>query len=106
MFGLKFDKRSGKTSNRCWCKCCVNEYRSKNKEKIAAYGREYASKNKEKLKIYRAKNKEKIAARNRECCKNMTDRYIIELFKMTADQVPHELIEAKRAQLKLYRATK
>ena len=93
-------------------------YRDKNKKKASMARKEYYVNRSEKQKdadkardrirskIYYHKNKKLMKYKRSILIKKMTDSYVrISLFLLKAD-CPHELIELKRQQLKLYRATK
>ena len=95
-------------------------YREANKEKIAAQKKAYYEANKEKLaeynkthnKTYREANKEKIAAKNKAWYytnkEKLSDVYvkfmISRQFNLPNELIPDELIELKRATVKLKRA--
>lgn len=48
------------------CKSCVNAYKEKNKEKLAAYKTEYNKNNRHKRKEYHEANKERVLAQQKE----------------------------------------
>jgi len=94
------------------------EYYLKNKENLRKKSREYNSKNKEKInkyfKEYRSKNKEnckkivkKYKKKQRE---QLEDGYIVQLITqntgLTTADIPSELIEAKRLEIKIKRIIK
>lgn len=111
-------KSSGYRSN---CKCCDKSYISDNKDKRKAYyeankdkikacNKAYHEANKYKINykkmVYRDANKDKIKAYNRANVKQLRDGYIAQQFRIPRADCPPELIELKRAQLKLIRAIK
>ena len=103
-FGLNKNGRYG-VGNRC--KDCnliyFKEYYLKNKEKINKYFKEYRSKNKENCKKIVKKYKKK----QRE---QLEDGYIVQLITqntgLTTADIPSELIEAKRLEIKIKRIIK
>ena len=89
-------------------------YREQNKEKISERGRVYREQNKDKLKayyeqnkdklkVYREQNKEKMRAFNKERVEKLHDGYIAFILGIHLQECPPELIELKRAHLKLIR---
>ena len=90
------------------------EYHLKNKEKINKYDREYYSKNKEKIaerqREYKLKNREKVRKKSREQRKQLADVYVANLITQRTDltiaDIPSDLIEAKRLEIKIKRIIK
>lgn len=93
-------------------------WREANKEKLAAQRKAWGDANKEKLaacrKAWGDANKEKQAAQKRACERaaidKMSDRYVTRVLirdgTLTSGQVTPQLIELKRLQLQIHRATK
>lgn len=87
------------------------EYVARNHEEHNKRNRNWAAANREKVKEinnkYKAKNRQKEAARSREYRARLEDGYvIIKIIRdttLTRSDVPPELLEAKRLQLKLKR---
>ena len=99
--------KSGKYGVRSDCKLCrriyAKEYYSKNKENLNKYRREYHIKNKENInKIGMIYNKKQI--------EQLGDPYITRLITQRTDltkaDIPSELIEAKRLEIKIKRIIK
>jgi hypothetical protein len=86
-------------------------YRKENKEKIRSYKKIYHKENSEKCrdlyKRWRDKNPDKSAAKSKMCRDKLHDFYVIDKIKrgtgLTASEIPQELIELKRIQLKITR---
>ncbi len=115
-----------------WCKKCKKEYRAiyheKNKERISQTNKKYKEKNKERIsqtnKKYKEKNKEKekryiqkyteenkeaLILKDRKRIEMMSNYYIVKTLRQQGipkDQIAPELIELKRAILKVKRAIK
>lgn len=100
---------------------CVKRYRTKNKEKISEQGREYYKNNKEKIDRRRAEyrlmaDRKEVKKRadnkhNKKRVAELSDIYIKnQIVKLgtinTFKEIPQELIDLKRQQLKLHRAIK
>jgi len=82
---------------------------AKNRDKINKYQRDWYIANKsnakERNKRWVNKNKDiKSYLKVDTQCLNLTDAYIAHALRIPVDDCPAELIEAKRAQLKLHRA--
>jgi len=86
------------------------EYRLKNAERIREQKREYRLKNAERIreydKKYSSENIEKIRKREKKNNYNLTNKYIASLLRISIKDVPKELLEAKRAQIKIHRLLK
>ena len=91
------------------------EYCLANKDKIAEYNREYNLANKDKVaecnKEYNLANKDKIAEYNREYNLALSDNYVLSCIKKSTEfppnaEIPAELIEAKRLDIKIKRLLK
>lgn len=80
------------------------------KAAIAAYHREYREKNKEKVSeitaSYRNRNRDRVNARCERVRRDMTSSYVARIMGMSVRDLPGELIEAKRIQLKIKRYLK
>ena len=77
----------------------ARDYRLNNKDKYIAYSLKYKKANREKIRI-RGKIK------NGYDRFNLADWYVLNVLKIKKEDSNNLLIELKRAQLKLYRATK
>lgn len=92
----------------------VKAYKDANKDKIKAYMNVYIKKNKDKTKTkhkkYYKANRDKIKERQKKIYNynsdNLSDGYISHRLAIPISSCPPELIELKRAQLKLIRAIK
>ena len=100
-----------------WCKKCKKEYRAiyheKNKERRSQTNKKYKEKNKERIsqtnKKYKEKNKEALILKDRKRIEMMSNYYIVKTLRQQGipkDQIAPELIELKRAILKVKRAIK
>lgn len=78
-------------------------YRETNKDKLKAQRKLYNEANKHKIKAYINNNKDKIREYNKKISKNLTDTYVAGILGIPTHDCPKELIELKRAQLKLRR---
>ena len=89
----------------------AREYRTENRDKIAERQRQYRAENLDKRaelhRQYRAENRDKIAERKRQHRAALPDAYVAQEIKrgtaLTRADIPPELLEAKRLQLKLKR---
>ena len=88
----------------------VKAYRESNKDNKKAYDKAYYEANKYKVKAYRESNKDNIKASNKAYKKvnkdNLTNQYVAHAMRLPIADIPPELIELKRAQLKLHRLIK
>ncbi len=83
----------------------VKAYESKNKEKIKSRNDKWRQLNPVKLKYYYEKYRERNKEKDREYIKDLHDIYIRKCIDLQSKDISNELIELKRTQLKLYRAT-
>ncbi len=100
------------------------EYRKLNPDKISETGRKYYDNNKNRIKlkqktyyenntekalsiskIYYKNNEDKIKTEAKARCENLTDSIVRNRLGLIKEDCPQIFIEAKRAQLKLFRAT-
>lgn len=100
------------------CKGCRKAYRKANAGKIAEYNKTYQKANADKIaeyhktyqKAYEKANADKIRERKKAylkaCVDNLTSRYIASKIGLPISDIPPELIELKRTQLKLHRLIK
>ena len=70
------------------------------------YYQEHKKERKEYHKNHRQKNKERFEKQRKEDALKLTDKYLINLLKSNIKNAPQELIELKRVQIKLLRATR
>lgn len=103
------NKEKIKEREKKYCLKNKEKIKEKNKERylknIEAY-KESRSKNKEKRKEYLLKNKDKFTKVNKKYRDSLCDAYIAGLLHIPVKECPTELIELKRAQIKLIRITK
>jgi len=104
--------------NQSWCKMCVVEYnkkyREENKEMNAEHQKKYREENKEMLaerqKKYYEENKEVIAGYSKKRNELLPDLFVkarIKIqYKCDNEDITPEMIEIKRAQIKLKRMIK
>lgn len=96
------------------CKSYQDEYRRRNHEKLLDDKKRYYLNNSDKIIKYQAeylhKNRDKVYARNaRSFVKyrdSLSDSYVANVMSVKVSQSSHELIELKREQLLMHRATK
>ena len=125
--------KSRKSGYHYTCKCCEKDYikvyckaysyvnkekiknRLKvyyeaNKDEIKSIQKTYKKVNKDKIKDYKKNyyeaNKDKLNAHAMDKVKQLSDGYIAKKLRIPLSDCPPELIELKRAQLKLIRAIK
>jgi hypothetical protein len=93
-------------SNRGCPECYKNAQINYRRECGAASGRKWREKNRdkhrEKVRIWTAKNPDKAKEKNRRSIDNMLDGYIKTLI-LEVKNPPQDLIEAKKAEIKLKR---
>jgi len=82
-------------------------YYEANKEQLVAHQKAYVEANAEKVvaqrKAYYEANKEKYAARNKASRAELKPSHVAVALKMPVSEVPPELLELKRDQLRLVR---
>ena len=96
------------------CKRCHHEdkrkYYEKNREKINVYRRNYQRRNPEKAREgtrnYKIKHAEKIREKRLKQVESLADSYVAKKIGISVSQCTPELLELKRAQIKLHRAIK
>ncbi len=85
-------------------------YRAANQEKVKAASTAYRAANQEKLRAnsasWRAANPEKVKANNAAQVEALSDGYIADRLGLPLATIPQELVNLKREQLKMRRATK
>lgn len=90
-----------------WCKACENTNRKPYRKAYQkAYHKANADKLRESRKAYKKANADKIAEYHKANVDNLTSRYIASNIGLPIEDIPPELIELKRAQLKLHRLIK
>ena len=96
------------------CNIYYKKYRDNNKEKVKKSASKYWANNKEKIrnkarsyqKQWYMDNKVEAKRRSLIPITELKEEYVRQKIGLLKAECPPELIEAKRAQLKLYRATK
>ncbi len=85
-------------------------YRERNPEKVRAWNAAYRAENRNTLRArnaaYRAENLEKFIEKSRANVANLTDSYVAHTLSLKVPQVPPDLLELKREQLRHKRALK
>jgi uncharacterized membrane protein len=85
-------------------------YREAHKDNKKGYNKAYREVNKKNSKAYKEANKERIKEYAKKACENLTDYYVINRLcqktSLNRLAIPQELIELKRQQLFISRATK
>ena len=113
----KFSKycKEYKLNNKDKIKEKNKEYRLNNQEKFSKYFKEYRLNNKDKIKEYTLNNKDKKCKYLKEYSKKITlslpDSYVLKSIKLQTSfphnaEIPAELIEAKRLEIKIKRLLK
>ena len=103
--------REYRTENRDKIAERQRQYRAENRDKIAERHRQYRAENRDKIAErqhqYRAENRDKIAEYHRQYSAALTDALVASRItdgtNLTRADIPPELLEAKRLQLKLKR---
>lgn len=101
-----------------WCKkCCCSQVREKQKadpekqkKQNVRYYRDHKDRIKAKSRMWSASNHNLVISTRRRFrskeIEELSDSYISNLLNLKKSDVPHELLEAKRLQIKIKRALK
>lgn len=86
------------------------KWRKNNMDKVLEMKRKWRKDNPDKLREWKEANKDKVVKYKRKAVENLSDYYVLPLIfgksSLRPDTIPPELIEFKRQQILLQRATK